>query len=38
MAYYVTYFLPIFMTFKVGDYIAETASENLEASLIVQDE
>ena len=26
MAYYVTYFLPIFMTFRVGNYIASAAS------------
>jgi amino acid permease len=37
LSYYVTYFLPIFMCFKVGDYVAKGVPQNLEESLIVHE-
>jgi hypothetical protein len=39
MGFYITYFLPIFMTIKKGDYVSkdEQDDESLENSLIVTD-
>jgi hypothetical protein len=35
--YYITYFLPVFMSFKMGDFVAKTTND-FEESLIVPDE
>jgi hypothetical protein len=35
--YYITYFLPVFMSFKMGDFVAKTTND-FEESLIVADE